>query len=138
MADLVNATAKERLAKRDSEPTHLNVGGYIDLGGTQIDSAPNSIKIDGGKGIKGQDTSIIGAGQLSEPSHLHTEDEKDDDVEVKFNGDDDDKVDDIDKELDEFEDIEPVDVDVDPDDDAHEKKYDKVHEEYRWRRSAGW
>lgn len=126
MADLVNATHKERLAKRDSEPTHLNVGGYIDLGGTQIDSPPNSIKIDGGKGIKGQDTSIIGAGQLSEPSHLHTEGE-DDDVEVKFDGDKDDDHDDIDKELDEFEDMEPVDVDVDADDD---KKYDKVHEEF--------
>ncbi len=115
MADLVNATHKERLSQRDSEPTHLKGGSWDDLGGAGIDSEPNSVKIDAGKGVKGQDKSIIGAGQNSEKSHLKTEGE--DDVEVKFDGEDDHDADDIDKELDEFEDIEPVDVDVEVDDD---------------------
>jgi len=112
---LVNATHTERLSQRNSEPSNLKGGSYDDLGGTGIDSEPNSVKIDASKGVKGQDTSIIGAGQNSEKSHLKTE--GDDDVDVDF-GDDDGDVDDIDKELDQFEDVEPVDVDVDVDDHA--------------------
>jgi hypothetical protein len=122
MADLVNATHKERLAQRDSEPSHLKGGSYDDLGGTGIDSEPNSVKIDAGKGVKGQDTSIIGAGQNSEKSHLGksgTLGEGEGDVDVKFDGDDDD--DDIDKQLDQFEDVEPVDVDIEVDDDDKDK-----------------
>ena len=136
MADLVNQTHKERLAKRDSEPTHLNVGGYDDLGGTTIDAEPNSVKINSGMGVKGQDTSIIGAGQLSEPSHLKTEDDKGD-VEVSFDGDDDTDGDDIDKELDEYEDVEPVDVDVDMDDEDGKKNMKEDVDPERGENEAG-
>ncbi len=128
-ADLVNSTHKERLAQRDSEPTHLNGGSWDDLGGATIDSEPNSVKIDAGKGVKGQDKSIIGAGQQSEKSHLKTVGEAEGDVDVDFDGDDPD-ADDIDKELDQFEDVEPVDVDVDMDDDDKDKKVVKESENF--------
>ena len=117
---LVNATHTERLSQRNSEPSNLKAGSYDDLGGTGIDSEPNSVKIDAAKGVKGQDTSIPGAGQNSEKSHLKSEGE---DVDVDF-GDEDDAVDDIDKELDQFEDVEPVDVDVDMDDEDDDLKED--------------
>lgn len=119
---LVNATHTERLSQRNSEPSNLKGGSWDDLGGTGIDSEPNSVKIDAAKGVKGQDTSIIGAGQNSEKSHLKTE--GDDDVDVDFGDDGDGDVDDIDKELDQFEDVEPVDVDVDMDDDKDIKEGD--------------
>jgi hypothetical protein len=119
---LVNATHKERLSQRDSEPTHLKGGTHDDLGGTGIDSVPNSVKIDAGKGVKGQDTSIIGAGQNSEKSHIGKSgtlgEGEEGDIKVKFDGDDDDDdKDDIDKRLDEYEDVKPVDVDIEVDDD---------------------
>lgn len=117
MADLVNDTAKRQLSPKNSEPTHLKGGSYDVLGGPTWDHKgdDSAYKIDASKGV-GTDTSIPKA-TGPEKSHLPTASE---DVDVKFDGDED-EVDDLDKELDAFEEVEPVDVDVEVDDDEDEK-----------------
>ena len=118
MADLVNDTAKRQLSPKNSEPSHLKGGGYDVLGGPTWDNkgGEDAYKIDAAKGM-GTDTSIPKA-TGPEKSHLPTASE---DVDVKFDGDED-EVDDLDKELDKFEEVEPVDVDIEVDDDDEDEK----------------
>lgn len=137
MADVVNATHKERLSQRNSEPSHIAGKAQYDvLGGPGISSAPggDDYKIDAAKGV-GTDSSIpksVGA----EASHLKTEEgdkpeTSDGEVEVDFGEEDEVPVDDLDKELDEFEDIEPTDVDVDieDDDELKNEEFEKKDDE---------
>jgi hypothetical protein len=118
MADLVNDTAKRQLSPKNSEPSHLKGGSYDVLGGPTWDNkgSDSDYKIDASKGV-GTDTSIPKA-TGPEKSHLPTATE---DVDVKFDGDDE-EVDDLDKELDAFEEVEPVDVDIEVSDEDDEKK----------------
>lgn len=132
MPDLVNATAKERLAPRNSEPTHLNTGSYEKIGGPSVTSEPNGpdYKIDAERGV-GTDTSIPHA-VSGEPSHLKQV-EEDDDVDVNFADEDAADGDDLDADLDDFEDIDPVDVDVEDElqeeDEKDEDEKDELHED---------
>ena len=118
MADLVNDTAKRQLSPKNSEPSHLKGGGYDVLGGPTWDNkgGDENYKIDAGKGMS-QDHSIPRA-TGAEGSHLPSAHEEKD-LDVKFDGDKDDleEADDLDKELDKFEEVEPVDVDIEVDDD---------------------
>lgn len=116
MADLVNDTAKRQLSPKNSEASHLKGGGYDVLGGPTWDNkgGDGAYKIDASKGV-GTDTSIPRA-TGPEKSHLPTASE---DVDVKFDGDED-EVDDLDKELDAFEEVEPVEVDIEVDGDDKE------------------
>jgi hypothetical protein len=118
MADLVNDTAKRQLSPKNSEPSHLKGGSYDVLGGPTWDNkgSDSDYKIDAAKGV-GTDTSIPKA-TGPEGSHLPTATE---DVDVKFDGDKE-ETDDLDKELDAFEEVEPVDVDIEVDDEDDEKK----------------
>ena len=114
MADLVNSTHKERLSPKNSEPSHLKGGSYETLGGPGEGGASggDAYKIDSAKGI-GTDTTIpksVGA----EPTHL-TKTEETDEPEVSFDGDVEDlpeSDDELDRQLDEFESTDPVEVDV--------------------------
>lgn len=117
MADLVNDTAKRQLSPKNSEPSHLKGGSYDVLGGPTWDHKgdDSAYKIDASKGV-GTDTSIPKA-TGPEKSHLPTATE---DVDVKFDGDKE-ETDDLDKELDAFEEVEPVDVDIEVDDDDEKK-----------------
>ena len=120
MADLVNDTAKRQLSPKNSEASALKGGGYDVLGGPTWDNKgdDSSYKIDASKGI-GTDTSIPKA-TGPEGSHLPKAQE---DVDVKFDGDDD-EVDDLDKELDAFEEVDPINVDLEVDDDDDDDKKD--------------
>lgn len=111
MADLVNDTAKRQLSPKNSEPSHLKGGSYDVLGGPDADNkgGADSYKIDAAKGV-GTDSSIPRA-TGPEKSHLPAAQE---DLDVKFDDevDEDVDVDELDKELDAFEDVDPVDVDI--------------------------
>ena len=112
MADLVNDTAKRQLSPKNSEPSHLKGGGYDVLGGPTWDNkgGDDNYKIDAAKGM-GTDTSIPKA-TGPEASHLPPKQEE---VDVEFDGDKD-EVDDLDKELDAFEEVEPIDINIDVED----------------------
>jgi len=136
MADVVNATHKERLAQRNSEPSHIaGAVSYEDIGGNpSVDAEPNSAKVDGAKGVS-TDTSIPKS-VPAEKTHLgrvtgSEAAEEADDVEISFDGAEQ-GTDDIDTELDSFEDVEPVDVDVEVDD-KDEKDEKEVKESRRVR-----
>lgn len=123
MADLVNPTHKERLSPKNSEPSNLKGGSYDVLGGPTWDhqGGDDAYKIDASKGV-GTDTTIpksVGA----EPTHL-TKTEDTEEPEISFDGDGDvaPDVDDLDRELDEFESTDPVEVDVELGDDDDEEK----------------
>lgn len=123
MADLVSTTHKERLSPKNSEPSHLKGGSYETLGGPDQGGATggDAYKINAASGV-GTDTTIpkaVGA----EPTHLPPKSEEAGDApEIEFDGDDiaTEEVDDLDKQLDQFESTDPVDIDVklgDEDDD---------------------
>ncbi len=134
-SDLVNDTGKKQLSVKNQEPTHLGGASYEDLGGTGIDSKPNSVKIDSAKGV-GTDTSIKGAGSNREGSHLPDASGVEDKLDLAF-GEDDEKVDDLDKELDDLDNLHEVEIEIgkkddDGDDDKKDKdddKKEKVDEE---------
>lgn len=123
MPELVNATAKSQLdSGRNQEPTHLGGASYETVGGPGVTSEPNGpdYKIDAAKGVSTDTT--IPKSVAAEPSHLKTED---DDADVSF----DDEVtesDDIDAELDKFDEAD-VDVELQKEDDDDEEE--KVNEE---------
>lgn len=130
MADLVNQTHRSGLASRNAEASHLGSGSVESLGGPGTASEPggSDYKIDADRGIT-KDTSIP-ASVGPEASHLKTEGDEDD-LDVKFDEDDDIEVDDLDKQLESLDDLEPVDIDIDTDlreDDEDEDK-DKVEED---------
>jgi hypothetical protein len=126
MADLVNPTHKSALSQRNSEPTHLS-GGHDTIGGPGVDSVPggDDYKLDVTRGIS-TDTSIPRA-VSAEPTHRSEIKEDDDELDIDF-GEDAGVVDDLDKELDEFEDIDPVDLDVAIDDDEFTEETEKDDE----------
>ena len=113
---LVNPASAAQLQPRNSEPTHLGGLSWDDLGGTTTNSAPNSATINAAGGVKGQDTSIPRS-VPAEPSHLtglKAEEDETPEVEVEF-GDkmaEEDEVDDLDKALDEFDELPKSDIDV--------------------------
>jgi hypothetical protein len=123
MADLVNSTHKERLSPKNSEASNLKGGSYETLGGPTWDNTggDDAYKIDAAKGI-GTDTTIpkaVGA----EASHLKTVAE-DDELDIDFGdeGEGPSDVDDLDRELDQFEDAPPVEVSIDDEDDEQVKE----------------
>jgi hypothetical protein len=122
MADLVNDTAKRQLSPKNSEPSHLKGGSYDVLGGPTWDNkgSQDDYKIDAAKGV-GTDSSIPKA-TGPESTHLPPAQEEKE-LEVKFDGDEDElkESDDLDKELDKFEEVEPVEVDIEVDDDDEKK-----------------
>jgi hypothetical protein len=122
MADLVNDTAKRQLSPKNSEPSHLKGGGYDVLGGPTWDNkgGEEPYKIDASRGV-GTDTSIPHA-TGPEATHLPPKQEEKD-LDVEFDGDEkNEEVDDLDKELDKFEDVEPIDVDIEVDDEDDDEK----------------
>jgi hypothetical protein len=137
MADLVNDTAKSQLSPRNQEPSHIaGVVSYTDIGGKGVTMPANQVKVDAENGMS-QDTSIpksVGA----EGSHLDrinnsvaksAADQGEGDPELSFDGDEDPitESDDLDKQLDQFESVEPVEIDVTTskdDDDKDDKKDD--------------
>ncbi len=129
MADLVNDTGKRNLSVKNQEPTHLSMATHDDLGGTTIDAEPNSVKIDAAKGVSGRDTTVKGAGQNSEPSHLKAANENEldtDPIDINFGSEENVNVDKIDEALDAFEEVE---IEVGGDDDDEDKDKKEVKEE---------
>ena len=127
MADLVNPTHKSALSTRNAEPTHLGGASYDVLGGPGIASTPggDDYKIDAAKGV-GTDTTIPRA-VGPEASHLKKEE---DDPEVEFDGDKElSEVDDLDTDLDALEEIEPIDVDLETEEDEPEDEEEPIAEE---------
>ena len=127
MADLVNPTHKSALSTRNAEPTHLGGASYDVLGGPGIASTPggDDYKIDAAKGV-GTDTTIPRA-VGPEASHLKKEE---DDPEVEFDGDKElTEVDDLDTDLDALEEIEPIDVDLETEEDEPEDEEEPIAEE---------
>lgn len=132
MADLVNDTAKRQLGARNAEGSHLKSGSWEVLGGPGVNDEPGgaSYKLDGGRGIS-QDTTIpksVGP----EGSNLKKDVAEDDEVDVKFDGDELEETDDLDVELDKLESVEPVDVDVEVKEDEDkddDKKIDESEDE---------
>lgn len=126
MSDLVNDTAKRQLSPKNSEPSHLKGGSYDVLGGPAWDNkgSQDDYKFDAAKGV-GTDTSIPKA-TGPESTHLPPKQEE---VDVKFDGDKDEKdleeADDLDKELDKFEEVEPVEVDIEVDDEDEKKSVEE-------------
>lgn len=139
MADLVNDTAKQQLSPRNQEPSHLAGIPRMDIGGKGVQDPANSdaIRVDGAKGMS-TDTSIpksVGP----EPTHLtvvtnspvNKDDEGDGEADVVFDDEPNlQESDDLDKQLDQFEAVEPVEIDVttkgdDDDDDDDDDKKDK-------------
>lgn len=125
MSDLVNSTHKSQLSPKNSEASHLKGGSYDVLGGPTWDNkgGDEPYKINASKGVTPDSTIPKSVGP--EGTHLP---QKQEDVDVEFDGDKKD-VDDLDKELDAFEEVEPVDVDIevddDDDDDDKKKKVDE-------------
>lgn len=123
--DLVNATAKARLSPQNSEPSHIaGKNPYTDIGGTGVADQPNSVKINAAAGV-GTDTTIPKS-VPAEGSHLDTVNNSvaskaNADVDVSFDDEPVNESDDLDKALDQFEDVKPVDVEVDMDDDEDKK-----------------
>jgi hypothetical protein len=124
MADsLVNPASAAQLAQRNSEPTHLAGNAATDIGGTGVNSPMNSAKINAAAGVS-TDTSVKGAGQLSEPSHLKSASASDD-IDVKFDDDDDVmESDDIDSGLDKI-DEDTIEIESGDDDEDDDKDKDK-------------
>src|SRR4051812_40461976 len=124
MADLVNDTAKSQLSPRNQEPSHLaGVASSTYIGGKGVQDPANAdaIKVDGAKGMS-TDNSIPKSVGV-EPTHLtrvtnspvNKDDEGDGEADVVFDDGDDDPItesDDLDKQLDMYEDMEPVEIDV--------------------------
>ena len=113
---LVNPASAAQLQPRNSEPTHLGGLSWDDLGGTTTNSAPNTATINAAGGVTGQDTSIPRS-VPAEPSHLTgmaTEEDDTQEVEVEFGDEpvEEVDVDDLDKALDEFDDLPMSDVEV--------------------------
>jgi hypothetical protein len=119
-SDLVNDTGKKQLSVRNQEPTHLSGASYTDIGGVGIDSKPNTVKIDATNGV-GTDSSIKGAGQNREPSNLPDAGGVEGKMDLAW-GEDGESVDDIDKELDDLEDLHEVEIEVGKKDDADDEK----------------
>jgi hypothetical protein len=122
---LVNPASAAQLQPRNQEPTHLGGLSWDDLGGTTTNSAPNTATINAAGGVKGQDTSIPRS-VPAEPSHLTgmaTEEDDTPEVEVEFGDEKDEEtdVDDLDKALDEFDDLPMSDVEVKNDEDDEKK-----------------
>lgn len=126
-ADLVNQTAKDQLSKRNQEPTHLDGAKYDELGGRTVDMPANSrkTKIDATKGV-GKDTSIPHAVE-GEKSHLPNAESVEDKMDLAFgNESDHTDVDDLDKELDDLDDLHEIEIEVGKkDDDDSDVKKDK-------------
>jgi len=128
-ATLVNPVSAAQLKSRNQEPTHLGGSSFDDIGGTEVNSEPNTVKVDATKGVT-TDTSIPKS-VPAEPTHLKGVSEGDeDDVKVKFDEEDDDEAkldeaDDLDKAIKEALNDKPIDVKVneeDDDDEDDEKK----------------
>ena len=138
---IVNPASAAQLKPRNSEPTNLSGGSFADLGGRSWDgpAGPDSYKVDATKGMGASDTSIPRA-VGPEASHLSGAKTEDSDVDIEFgdeSNDDATNVDDLDKALDELEDVPMSKIDVkseddDEDDDVNEDEDDddeKVNEE---------
>jgi hypothetical protein len=114
---IVNPASAAQLKPRNSEPTHLSGNSWDDLGGRSWDgpAGPEGYKVDASKGVKGKDTSIP-ASVAAEPLRYDPmrAEEDDKDVEIEF-GDEKHEatdVDDLDKALDEADDLPAAKVDV--------------------------
>jgi hypothetical protein len=141
---IVNPASAAQLKPRNSEPTNLSGGSFADLGGRSWDgpAGPDSYKVDATKGMGASDTSIPRA-VPAESSHLSGTKAEDSDVDIEF-GDESmhgmSDMDELDKALDELEDVPATKIDVkamkseadDDDDDVNEEEDDddeKVNEE---------
>ena len=141
---IVNPASAAQLKPRNSEPTNLSGGSFADLGGRSWDgpAGPDSYKVDATKGMGASDTSIPRA-VGPEASHLSGAKTEDSDVDIEF-GDERmhgmSDMDELDKALDELEDVPATKIDVkamkseadDDDDDVNEDEDDddeKTNEE---------
>jgi hypothetical protein len=128
MAELVNPTHTSALSSRNAEPSHLGGVNYDDLGGPTWDHAggPDVYKIDASRGVSTDTT--IPKSVSAEPSHLKSEDL--DDLDVVFDGDGDaDDLDGLDAELDSFDSLDPVDIDLTLDEEDEDEKKNPFAEE---------
>jgi predicted DNA-binding protein len=138
MSDLVNDTAKSQLSQRNSEPSHIaGKAPYTEIGGKGVTDDSNGTKINATAGVN-TDTTIPKA-VPGEASHLDVVNNSvaskanaDTDVDISY----DDEItesDDIDKQLDQFEAVEPVEIDIVKDDEKKEagteKKSEKLKED---------
>ena len=133
---IVNPASAAQLKPRNSEPTHLSGASWDDLGGRSWDgpAGPEGYKVDASKGIKGKDTTIP-ASVAAEPLRYDPMRAEEDDKEVEIEFGDEPKheaadVDDLDKALDETEDVPATKVDVkaeaeDDDEDVNEEDDDE-------------
>jgi hypothetical protein len=126
---LVNPASAAQLQPRNQEPTHLGGLSWDDLGGTTLNSEPNSATIDAGRGVKGQDTSIPRS-VPAEPTPLSGMRSEEDDTpaenEIEFGDEkpEPDDTDDLDKALDEFDELPKTDIDVKSEEEDEDEKKD--------------
>lgn len=118
MADqIVNPASAAQLKPRNSEPSHIGGNSWDDLGGRAWDgpAGPDGYKVDASQGVKGKDTSIpasVAAEPLRYDPMRAEEDDKDMEIEFGDEKNEDTDVDDLDKALDEADDMPAAKIDV--------------------------
>lgn len=118
MADqIVNPASAAKLKPRNSEPSHIGGNSWDDLGGRAWDgpAGPDGYKVDASNGVKGKDTSIpasVAAEPLRYDPMRAEEDDKDMEIEFGDEKNEDTDVDDLDKALDEADDMPAAKIDV--------------------------